>query len=106
VPGENRIEVVAHATDGTVATQTVVVRHEPGHSSPPLSKDLVLQRNRLLEQKLLALKRGRIEAERAAIEQQRKTLEIEIQNDRSDAQTRAAEQREQLDLGTEPAPGR
>ena len=105
-PGENRIEVVARANDGTVATQTLVVRHEPGQTSPALPKELVLQRNRLLEQKLLALKRDRIEAERAAMAQQRKTLEVEIQSDRSEAQTRAAEQREQLDLGAEPAPGR
>jgi hypothetical protein len=103
-PGENRLEVVARANDGTVARQTLVVRHEPGRPSPPLPKDLVLQRNRLLEQKLLALKRERIQSERAANEQQRKTLEVEIQQERSDAQARAAEQREQLDLETEATP--
>lgn len=103
-PGENRIEVVARASDGTTATEILVVREEPGQTSPPLPKELVLQRNRLLEQKLIALKRDRIEAERAATAEQRKTLEVEIEKERSQAETRAAEQREQIDRGAATAP--
>ncbi len=103
-PGENRIEVVAHANDGTVGRTVVVVRHDAGQPAPPLPKVLVLERNRLLAQKLIALQRERIAGERAAAESQRKELEIEIQSERAAAKARADEQREQLELDSEDAP--
>jgi hypothetical protein len=102
--GKNRIEVVARASDGAEARAEVTVAFAPGAPRPPLPRELVAQRNRLLEQRLVEIKRERLGTERAAVEQTRKELEIEIDRERQAAQERAAQQRKELDLEVEDAP--
>jgi hypothetical protein len=104
--GKNDIEVVAIAEDGRTARTTIALQHAPGEADPEVPRELVSQRNRLLERKLLELRRGRIASERAAAEQARKELVVEIQRERAKAAERAARQRKELELevGPEDAP--
>ncbi len=95
-PGLNRLEVVATATDGTSTKAEVTVSFAPGAPSPSLPRELVAMRNRLLERRLIAIKRGRIETERKAAEDARKDLEIKIKSEREQAQTDAERQRRNL----------
>ena len=62
------------------------------------------QRNRLLEQRLVELKRGRMAAEQEVADEARKELRLEIERERSKAQERAERQRKELDLEVESAP--
>ncbi|HEU4427572.1 MAG TPA: VWA domain-containing protein [Myxococcota bacterium] len=95
-PGLNRLEVVATATDGTTTKQEVTVSYAPGAPSTTLPRELVAMRNRLLERRLIAIKRGRIEAEREAAEEARKQLEIKIKEERAKAEQDADKQRRNL----------
>jgi hypothetical protein len=95
-PGLNRLEVVATATDGTTTRQEVTVSYAPGAPSTTLPRELVAMRNRLLERRLIAIKRGRIEAERQAAEDARKQLEIKIKEERAKAEQDADKQRRSL----------
>jgi len=99
-PGLNRLEVVAKATDGTSTKAEVTVSFAPGAPSPTLGRELVAMRNRLLERRLIAIKRGRIETERAAAEDARKELEIKIKSEREKAESDA--ERQQRTLRIEP----
>jgi hypothetical protein len=99
--GRNEIEVTAIADDGRTATKTTMLQHAPGDVDPVVPRELVAQRNRLLERKLLELRRGRIAAEREAAEEARKELKIEIERERAKAAERAARQRKELDLEVE-----
>jgi len=96
--GRNRIQVRARASDGSEAEAVVTVDYAPGAPPVRLPRELVGQRNRLLEKKLVELRRGRMEAERARTEETRKDLRIEIEREREAARARAEEQRKQLDL--------
>ncbi len=96
--GRNRIQVRARASDGSEAEAVVTVDYAPGAPPVRLPRELVGQRNRLLEKKLVELRRGRMEAERARTEETRKELRIEIEREREAARARAEEQRKQLDL--------
>jgi hypothetical protein len=58
----------------------------------------MVQRNRLLEDCLINLKRVRMEAEEERNQQVRRELKIEIQNERLKARDRADEQRKRLDI--------
>lgn len=100
-PGLNHLEVVATATDGTSTKAEVTVSYAPGAPSPSLPRELVAMRNRLLERRLIAIKRGRIEAERKAAEDARKELEIKIKEERAKAEADAEKQRRSLRI--EPA---
>jgi hypothetical protein len=100
--GLNDIEVVAVADDGRTARTTIALQHAPGEVDPEIPRELVAQRNRLLERKLLELRRGRIASERAAAEQARKELVVEIQRERAKAAERAARQRKELELEVGP----
>lgn len=91
-PGLNRLEVVAKATDGTSTKAEVTVSFAPGAPSATLPRELVAMRNRLLERRLIAIKRGRIETERKAAEEARKELEIKIKSEREKAEADAARQ--------------
>jgi len=95
-PGLNRLEVIATATDGTTTKQEVTVSYAPGAPSATLPRELVAMRNRLLERRLIAIKRGRIEAERQAAEDARKELEIRIKDERAKAEAEAEKQRRSL----------
>jgi hypothetical protein len=102
--GRNRIQVVARANDGSEATAEVTVDYARGVDTITLPRELMSQRNRLLEQQLVDLKRGRIAAEQEQAEETRKELLVEIERERAKAQERAAQQRKELDLEVEPAP--
>jgi hypothetical protein len=100
--GLNRLQVVAKATDGTSTQAEVTVSYAPGAPSPNLPRELVAMRNRLLEKRLIAIKRGRIEAERQAAEDARKELEIKIKDERAKAEAESEKQRRSLRI--EPVP--
>jgi hypothetical protein len=95
-PGLNRLEVLAKATDGTSTKAEVTVSYAPGAPSATLPRELVAMRNRLLERRLIAIKRGRIETERKAAEEARKDLEIKIKSEREKAESDAERQRRSL----------
>ncbi|HVP28014.1 MAG TPA: VWA domain-containing protein [Myxococcota bacterium] len=97
-PGKNHLEVTAKAAGGLTETRQVTVTYVPGTPSPPLPRELVAMRNRLLEQKLIELRRGNAESEQARIDEKRKELDLEIQRERAAAQDRAAQQRKELDI--------
>lgn len=100
--GKNRLEVRVRARDGSEAERTLTVQHAPdAPETPNLPRELVEKRNRLLEQRLVELKRERIAAEREQAEETRKELELEIERERERAKERAAEQRKELDLEAE-----
>jgi hypothetical protein len=99
--GKNEVRVHAVANDGTEAEAIITVEHAPDTPSPQIPKELMASRNRLLERRLLALKRVSIEAEREAAEQVRQDLKIEIERERKEATERAARQRRDLQLEVE-----
>lgn len=101
--GLNRIRVTATADDGAKSERIVQVSYAPGTESPALPRELVALRNRLLEQKLVELRRERAEVERGAVETTRKELALEIERERAKAQEEAARQRKQLELEAEGA---
>ena len=103
--GHNRIRVVARANDGAEASAEITVDYARGADTMLLPRELMGQRNRLLEQQLVELKRGRIAAEQEQVEVTRKELLVEIERERSKAQERAAQQRKELDLEVAPTPG-
>jgi len=100
--GFNRIQVAVRAHDGLEATVEITLRYAPGVETVILSRELMGQRNRLLEQRLVELKRGRIAAEQEQADVARKELLLEIERERSKAQARAEQQRKELDLEVEP----
>jgi len=102
--GHNRIRVTARAVDGLEATTEITLDYAPGVETVMLPRELMIQRNRLLEQRLIELKRGRIAAEQEVADAARKDLLLEIERERSKAQERAAQQRKELDLEVEPKP--
>jgi hypothetical protein len=101
-PGLNRLEVVATATDGTSTKAEVTVSYAPGAPSPQLPRELVALRNRLLERRLIQIKRGRIEAERSAAENARKELEIKIKREREVAEEKSEKQARRLRIEKAP----
>jgi hypothetical protein len=96
--GRNELEVVARAGDGGEARETRVVHYAPGAANPYLPEVLVAKRNELLEQRLIELRRGRMDAERAAAEQARRDLQLEIERERAAAAEAAERQRKELEL--------
>jgi len=100
--GHNRIQVTARAHDGSEATTEITLDFAPGVESLLLPRELLAQRNRLLEQRLVELKRGRLAAEQERADAARKELRVEIEHERSKAQERAAQQRKELELEVEP----
>jgi hypothetical protein len=99
--GRNVIEVAARATDGSEARTQVVVHHLPGASPVEAPRELVALRNQLLEKRVINLKRGRVEAERARAEEVRRGIELEIERERAAAEERAQEQRRDLRIEPE-----
>jgi hypothetical protein len=100
-PGKNELEIVARASDGAEGRATRVVHYAPGSADPYLPEALVAKRNELLEQRLIDLRRGRVEAERTAAEQARKELALEIERERAAATEAAERQRKELELEVE-----
>jgi hypothetical protein len=77
------------------------VSYAPGAPAPTLPRELVAMRNRLLERRLIAIKRGRIETERKAAEEARKALEIKIKEERATAEAKAEKQGRSLRIERE-----
>jgi hypothetical protein len=100
--GFNRIRVAVRTNDGLEASAEITLKHAPGIETVLLPRELMSQRNRLLEQRLVELKRGRIAAEQERADEARKELLLEIERERSKAEARAAQQRKELELEVEP----
>ena len=96
--GENRIRAVAMSSDGHEAMAWVTVHYAPGAAEPLIPNELVMQRNELLQNRLLELRRDRIATERATAETTRRELKIEIERERAAARERADQQRKELEL--------
>jgi hypothetical protein len=99
--GENKLDVFARADDASTAERAFKVRLDPDAPEAKIPEDLVVHRNRLLEECLRNLKQVRVAAEREAAEKVRKDLMVEIEKERTLARQRAAEQRKRLELGVE-----
>ncbi len=99
--GANQLQVSARADDAKAAQRTFTVRFDPNAPETPIPPDLVVHRNRLLEECLRNLKQVRVAAERDAAEKVRKDLMVEIEKERAQAKQRAAEQSKRLELGVE-----
>jgi hypothetical protein len=99
--GENTIQVVARADDTSTAQRAFSVRLDPKAPEAKIPEDLIVHRNRLLEECLRNLKQVRVAAEKEAAEKVRKDLMVEIEKERAQAKQRAAEQRKRLELGVE-----
>jgi hypothetical protein len=99
--GANQLQVNARADDATSAQRVVSVRLDPNAPEAAIPQDLVVHRNRLLEECLRNLKQVRVAAEQDAAENMRKELAVEIEKERAKANQRAAEQSKRLELGVE-----
>jgi hypothetical protein len=101
-PGENRIEIVARADDGTAARREIEVKLDP--SAPPVAipDDVAAERNSLLQVCLNEMRDQRLQAERELAERVRQELRVEIEREREKARVRAAEQRKELRLEVNP----
>jgi hypothetical protein len=96
--GKNQLLVTATSSDGKSVTKTVMVHKAPGAVSPPVPQELVARRNRLLEERLVQLKRLRVETEEAEAEQVRKDLAVQIDKERAEAKDQAERQRKELKI--------
>jgi len=98
-PGANAIRAAAVSEDGQSKTSEIHVTHVDGEAAPAdLPVELVVQRNRLLEDCLLIAKQLRLDRERERNEEIRRALRLEIERERRAARERAAEQRKRLEL--------
>ncbi|MDH3686255.1 MAG: hypothetical protein OEP95_08510 [Myxococcales bacterium] len=104
-PGKNNIEVTVTASDGQVLRRELQLQHAPGADMPALPPQHVARRNRLLQERLLDLKRQGKEVELRAADEMRRELALQIERDRDAAQARADAQRKelQLEIGRDPA---
>ncbi len=100
--GPNILRVRVKADDGNELVREVRVNYAPGLPSPTLSRELMAKRNRLLEERLIALRRERVEAERKRAEEVRRELAIEIERERAKAEATAESRR--LEIGIEEVP--
>lgn len=100
-PGKNVLEVRARTNEGEEEVRKVAVRMSADADDPPVPPELVVARNRLLEDCLRSLKEVRVSVERDRAEQVRKALLVEIEKERAKARARAAEQSKHLQLDIE-----
>jgi hypothetical protein len=106
-PGDNEVEIRARASDGAEAAAKIRVTMVKDAPDPPVPTQLVVARNRLLENCLRSIKQVRMSVEQERAEQIRKQLLVEIERERHEARQRAEEQRKRLKLEVEeeePAP--
>ncbi len=99
--GMNTVEVYARSSDGSESTQRVRVKFLTDAGVQALEPRQMAQRNRLLENRLMDLKRRSLEIETERDEEVRRDLNVEIEKERDEARKRAAAQRKQLDLEVE-----
>jgi hypothetical protein len=97
-PGRNELEIQARATDGTEAKRRIAVTMAEEAPEPPVPSDMVVARNRLLEDCLRSIKQVRMDAERERAEQVRKALMVQIEKERAAARQRSEDQRKRLEL--------
>jgi hypothetical protein len=106
--GDNVIEAYARSTDGTSGRREITVKFLEGAEAQALTPRMVAQRNRLLENRLLALQRRRVEIKADADEEVRHDLQVEIERDREQAKQAAEQMRKEIELSVEkqraPAP--
>jgi hypothetical protein len=100
-PGENELEISARASDGTQRVEKVSLTMAKDAPELPVPDDLIVARNRVLEDCLQSIKQVRMSAERDRAEQVRKDLLVEIERERARARERADEQRKTLEIGIE-----
>jgi hypothetical protein len=101
-PGDNEIEIVARADDGTAARRELRVRLDPNAPRLAIPDELKGPRNTLLEECLEEMRDATRRAEHEQAERVRRELRVEIEREREKARERAAEQRKQLQLDIEP----
>jgi hypothetical protein len=99
--GANRLRALARTRSGEEASGTITVHYAPGAPDPVLPPELVAERNALLERRLIALRRERIDLEREEVQKTRRELQLEIERERAQAEARAEEQRKELELEAE-----
>ena len=99
--GKNTIEIYARAKDGTEARRYVRVKFLASAEMQRLDPRLTAQRNRLLEGRLLDLKRRSLEIRESRDEGVRRDLMLEIALERAAAEEKARERRKQLEIGVE-----
>jgi hypothetical protein len=97
-PGTNELQVEVRGAGGAEARQRLVVRRVPGARNPVLPAELVPRQNALLEARLRELRAEQVD-------RVRRELIIEIQQEREQAQQRAAQQRRELRIEVEPPAG-
>ncbi len=102
-PGANTIRATAVAEQSASAERRIQVSlvDEPDGApvaEPNLPVELVVQRNRLLEDCLLIARQQRLDRERERNEEIRRALQVEIERERKKARERADQQRKQLEL--------
>jgi hypothetical protein len=98
-PGANPIRATAVADEGASAERRIQVSLVDGKKPEvDLPVDLVVQRNRLLEDCLLLARQKRLDQERARNEEIRRALQMEIERERKQARERADQQRRRLEL--------
>ncbi len=96
--GENELEIRAVASDGREEVRKVTLTMADGAPDLPVPPELIVARNRLLEDCLQSIKEVRMSAEQERAEQVRKDLLVEIERERAQARERAAQQRKALQL--------
>jgi hypothetical protein len=99
--GMNTLEVYARSTDGTEARRRVRVKFLESGAPQDLNPRLLAQRNRLMENQLLELKRRSLEIQTARDESVRRDLTAEIEQERAAAKERAARQKKELEIAVE-----
>lgn len=99
--GENVIEAFARSTDGTTGRREITVKFLEGGQAQALTPRMVAQRNRLLENRLLALQRRRVEIKTEADEEVRRDLQVEIEQERKAAEKAAEKTRKEIELSVE-----
>ncbi len=98
-PGENVVSVEAKADGGAEERRELRLSAvEDPKDEPELPVELVVQRNRLLEDCLIIAKQLRLDRERERNEEIRRQLQLEIERERRRARERADQQRKSLDL--------
>jgi hypothetical protein len=100
-PGKNDIEATARTEEGKQVSARLRVNYAPGTKDPPLPPGLLASRNRVLEQRLVELRRARVEIEQKKADETREQLAAQIEMERSKAKERADQQRKALNIHVE-----
>jgi hypothetical protein len=100
-PGKNDIEATARTEEGKQVSARVRVNYAPGAQDPPVPAALLASRNRVLEERLVELRRARVEIEQKKADETRQQLAAEIEAERSKAKERAEQQRKALNIRVE-----